>query len=95
MELYKEIEKNFPVIEKFLAEEALLAFAYAHPDDLEKYNWGLGTMIRLKLLRPRRILYRKFVQEGFTDRDEMTMEIIRAFHKYTQHKSQAAMPPGS
>ena len=86
MELYKEIEKNLPRIEKFLTEEDLLAFAGAQPDDLEKYNWGLGTMIRLKLLRPTRILYKKFVQEGFTNRDEMTMEIIREFYNYMQHK---------
>ena len=86
MELYREIEKNFPRIEKFLTEEDLLIFAHAQPDALEEYNWGLGTMIRLKLLRPKGMLYRKFVQEGFTDRDEVTMEIIREFYEHIQHK---------
>ena len=86
MGLYREIEKNFPRIEKFFTPESLSIFAYTQPRDLEKYNWGLGTMIRLKLLRPKKILYRKFVQEGFVDRDEMTMEIIRAFYKYIHRK---------
>ena len=86
MELYKELDKNFPKVEKFLSPESLLTFAHTQPYDLEKYNWGLGTMIRLKLLRPKGGLYKKFTQMGFADRDEMTMEVILAFYKYTQHK---------
>ena len=86
MGLYREIEKNFPRIEKFFTPEGLSLFAHAQPHDLEKYNWGLGTMIRLKLLRPKGALYKKFAAAGFTDRDEMTMKIISAFHKYIQHK---------
>ena len=88
MKLYAEIEKNFPKVEKFLTEEVLFVFAYAQPDDLERYRWGLGTLIRLKLLRPKGVLYRKFIQEGFTDRDEMALEIMRVFHQYTQRKMQ-------
>ena len=86
MKLYKEIEKNFPRMEKFVTEEVLCTFAYAQPDHLKAYHWGLGTMIRLKLLRPKGVLYRKFIQEGFTDRDEMTMEIMKEFYKYMQQK---------
>jgi len=82
MELYKEIEKNFPRIEKFFPQGAMLEFINTAPYKLKKYNWGLGTMIRLKLLRPKSALYKSFSQEGFTDRDEMTMEIIRNFHEY-------------
>ena len=55
-------------------------------DDLEKYNAGLGTMIRLYLLRLERVLYKRFVEEGFTGRDEMAMEIIRGFHQYMNQK---------
>lgn len=82
MELYKEIEKNLPQIEKFFSQETMLEFINTAPDELEKYNWGLGTMIRLKILRPKSALYKSFSQEGFTDRDEMAMEIIRKFHEY-------------
>ena len=84
--LHKEIEKNFPKIEKFFSPETLLTFAHTQPDDLGIYHFGLGTMIRVKLLRPKGALYKKFAAEGFTDRDEMSMKIISEFYKYIQRK---------
>ena len=81
MELSKEIEKSFPKIRKLFTEEKLFEFSQTTVAGLEKYNWGLGTMIRLKLLKSKSSLYQVFLQSGFTDRDEMTMEIIREFHK--------------
>jgi len=81
-ELYKEIKKNFPKIEKFFTEATLLEFLHTPIDDLEKYNFGLGTMIRLKLLHSNNVLYKKFIGEGSTDRDEMVTIIIKEFHKY-------------
>jgi len=86
MELKKEIEKSFPKIEKLFIKEKILEFSRTLPDDLEKYNFGLGTMIRLKLLRPESVLYRKFVQNGFTDKNKMTMEIIKEFYNFKCRK---------
>ena len=86
MELYREIEKNFPKIEKFFTKEDLLSFAHTHPNYLKEYQWGLGTMIRLKLLYSKGTLYKKFVGEEFANRDEMAMEIIWEFYKYIRHK---------
>jgi hypothetical protein len=77
-----EMVKNFPKIEKFFTKEALLKFAKTLPKNLGEYNWGLGTMIRLKMLGPKNRLYKLFVQRGYTDKEEMTMEVIRRFHKH-------------
>ncbi len=84
MEIYKEIEKSFPKIEKLLTEERLLEFLQTPSVHLGKYNFGLGTIIRLKLLRPKGTLFQAFVQNGFTDRDEMTIEILKGFHQSIQ-----------
>ena len=81
MELAKEIKKSFRKIEGFIPPEKLEKFKNTSPKYLEKYNYGLGTMIRLKLLRPKSVLYRAFIENGFTDKDEMTIEIITSFHK--------------
>ena len=48
-------------------------------DDLEKYNMTFGSIVRLKLLR-KSVLYRLFLQNGFTDRDDMSMEMLYALH---------------
>lgn len=84
MSLSKEIEKSFPKIEKLFTGGFLMEFSNAAPDDLEQYNFGLGTMIRLKLLRPNNVLYKAYVREGFSDRDEMSMEVIRTYHALIQ-----------
>ena len=86
IDLYIEIEKNFPRIKKFFTEKTLLEFSHTPPGCLEKYNFGLGTMIRLKLLKPKSVLYKKFIQNGFTDKEKMTMEIIKAFYTSIQRR---------
>ena len=86
MDLFLEIEKNFPKIEKFFTEKLLSEFIETAPEDLEKFNVGLGTMIRLRLLRPKSALYKKFIQHSYTDTNAMTMVIIREFYTYTRNK---------
>ena len=86
MELYREIVKSFPKIEKLFTKEYLLSFAHTHPNYLKEYQWGLGTMIRLKLLGPQKPLYKKFIEEGFVSRDEMSMKIILEFYKHIRAK---------
>jgi len=87
MNLYQLIENSFPKIEAFFPKAKLWEFSHTPRHDLEQYNFGLGTMIRLKLLRPKSTLYKEFVQEGFIDRDEMSMEMIREFYKYIRYKT--------
>ena len=85
MELLKEIEKSFPKIEKFFSNGDLSGFLKTPFDNLEKYNYGPGTMIRLKLLRPKSTLYHLFVRAGFADKDEMTVTIIEEFYNYAKN----------
>ncbi len=79
--LSKTIKKSFLLIEALFTPSRLLEFLCTPADKLNKYNLGLGTMIRLKVLRPRNTLYRAFVKEGVTDKDKMTMTILKAFHE--------------
>lgn len=85
MDLSKEIEKSLPKIEKLFTEKTLSEFLQTPSDDLEKYNVGFGTMIRLRLLGPKSALYQKFLQRGFADRDDIAMEMIKAFHSNPRH----------
>jgi hypothetical protein len=87
MELYKEIKKSFPSIEKLFTKKVLSELSSVVIDDLEKYNFGPGTIIRLKLLRPKSALYKKFIDYGFSDKDKMTMEILKEYYKYKRYKT--------
>jgi len=82
MELREEIEKHFPAIEKFFTASIRSEFAATPISDLGKYNIGLGTMIRLKLLRPKSKLYKRFIKHHVLDKDRMTMIIIREFYSH-------------
>ena len=82
MTLSEEIAKNLPKIENLLSKDTLKAFAQTPEDLLGKYLAGLGTVVRLKLLCDHNALYRAFLKEGFTDRDEMTLIILREFRKH-------------
>lgn len=82
----KHMKKNIPKIEKYFTEEKLMEFSHTPPEDLEKYNVGLGTMIRLKLLKPKSDLVKKLSRYGFDDKDRISMEIIKEFHKYIRCK---------
>ena len=79
MGLYTEIEKSFPKIEKLFTESMLTEFSQIPLVCLEKYA-GLGTMLRMYLLKPESALYKSLIQNGFTDPYKMTMEIIREFY---------------
>ena len=81
-DIYQELEKNYIKIEKYFTEETLLEFLYTPKTALHKYNIGLGTTIRLKLLSPKSVLYKKFIKAGITDREEMSLIILANFHKY-------------
>ena len=73
-------------MEKLFTEAVLLRFSQTPANQLEQYRFGFGTMIRLRLLRPKSALYREFVLNDFPDQDKMTMELIKAFHRYLHDK---------
>lgn len=87
MNLHKKIKKTFPVLEELITDKTLSELSIIDENDLKKFNYGLGTIIRLKLLRPKSTLYKIFIQNGFTDKDQMTMEILKEFFKYIQYKA--------
>ena len=80
MELFTEVEKVLPEIDRFLTgpERAeLLQCAYAK---LFLYHFGLGTRIRAELLKEESSLYRLFSRCGVTQRDDMSALLIRLFY---------------
>ena len=79
--LYKEMKKAFPKIEQFFTPSVLSEFLDTSVHQLEKYNYGIGTMIRLKMLSRRNALYHEFVNLGYTDKELMSLEILKGFHK--------------
>lgn len=62
----KDVKNNVPKIEKYFAEAKLMEFLHTPPEDLEKYNAGLRTMIRLKLLTPKSTLLKNFLNMVLT-----------------------------
>ena len=86
MDLYQEIEKTFPMLEKMFAEEKITEFRNTPKDDLGKYDFGMGTMIRLKILRQKSYIYKCFLARGFKKRNKMSAVIIECFHAYITNK---------
>jgi len=80
--LHREIRKSFPEIESRFTKERLLEFMNTPIEELASYQLGLGTFIRTKILHPRRILYKLFLQKGTTDKHLMSYAIIREFYNY-------------
>ena len=82
MDLYEEIEKSFPKIEKLFTESSLREFAQTPYSLLGKYQAGLGTVIRLRLLRRNSILYKAFLSEGVLNSYDMTLVLFHEFRKH-------------
>jgi len=80
-ELQKEIKNSFPKIRKLFVREYIWEFSQTPFAELKRYNYGMGTMIKLKVLKRNKRFYKLFVQNGVTDWDEMTMIIIYEFHQ--------------
>ena len=86
MELYKEVEKIFPLIEEAFTE-GLLEFKNTRISDLYIYNFGIGTWIRNNFLYPKgSILYNLFLENGIEHPDDMSSYIIKLFHCYLAKK---------
>ena len=78
--LVRELEKSYTKIESWLTPETLQRCKEKYM--LDPPDFGLGAMIKLRLLRPRSILYKLFVREGCFLRDEMTQTILGGFSRY-------------
>lgn len=81
LELEKQIDDSIPRIERMIRQKTSLDFADIHFEDLKDYNHGIGTLIRLKILRKNSPLYKCFVVNGIKDKDEMTRIILEEYFK--------------
>ena len=83
MDLYKEIENSFPLIEKLLSQDELFEFKNVPVSELYLYHLGLGIKIRNDFLyKKENPLYDLFLENGIAHTDEMSSLIIRLFHCY-------------
>lgn len=57
--------------------------------ELWRFNFGFGTMVRLKLLAPGKRLHTLFEEQGCSDRDIMTMILLEEYQKYLRKQKQA------
>ena len=81
MELYKEIEKSFPLLEKLFTVESLLEFKNAPVSDLSLYHFSLGLWIRNNILyKEDNNLRRLFLKNDIIHADEMSSFMINLFH---------------
>ena len=87
MQLYKEIEISFKVIENLFSEKDLVKFKKAHIKDLYAYHFGLGVWIRNNLLNTKEsFLNRLFAENGIEHLDDMSAYIINLFHYHVSKK---------
>ena len=84
MDLLKAIQKSFPKIEKLFTQQQLIEFKNTKINDLTYYQSGLGTMIKIKILKPKSALKRLFIEKGITNTDIMTLILINLFHSYVR-----------
>ena len=83
MQLYKEIENCFPIIENLFTDKELLEFKNTPICDLYLYHFGLGLLIRNNILTENNtLLYQLFIENNITHKDEMSSLIILLFHEY-------------
>lgn len=80
--LRQEIEKKLNKMDSLLTPDLRSQFFLAEEEDLEEYNYGFGTLVRLKLLGPKSPLYKQFLQAGYSNRDQITLYLLRVFHRH-------------
>ena len=87
MDLYSQIKKSLPKIEKLFNESALEEFMNCNSSNLSLYHFGLGTWIRNNLLQENTRLYNTFIKFGIVQKDAISSLIISQFHAYLQDNS--------
>ena len=81
MDLYKEIEKTFPLLKKALSKEDLAIFKETTIGDLSIFHFGLGIWIRNNILSSQdNTLISLFKENGIEQLDDMSSYMIRLFH---------------
>ena len=82
--LYREVERNLPLIEQLFTEEKLFEFKNTRISDLYIYHFGLGTWIRNNLLYHKESsLYSLFLENGIEHPDDMSAFIIALFYYHS------------
>ncbi len=85
MKLFKEIEKNFPLMEKLFKNEDIKKFLRHEYSDLFLYHFGFGTWIRNNMLDEQSKLYKMFISVNVKQKDEMSSLIINLFYISPYH----------
>lgn len=86
MELYREMEACFALIEENVSKKEMACFLDCPYEALSNYHFGLGTWIRNQLLCVDGTLYHAFVKGGIHQKDDMSGWIIKGFYVYMQEK---------
>lgn len=86
MELEEAIEKSCRQLKKIIPRDILLEFSQAPVYHITDYKSGIGTIIRIKLLKDRNILYKSFVKSGITDRDAMVGIVLWYLYQHIKTK---------
>ena len=88
MNLYQEIQKSFPTLEKLFSEKEMDKFKKGGFTNLPLYHFGLGIWIRNNLLTKDKHLYKVFVSYGFSDQDDMSSFMTELFYLYCRGECQ-------
>ena len=86
MNLYKELESAFSIMENILDRKELRNFINLSYADLYLHHYGIGIWIRNNLLKENHTLYKLFKAGGIIDKDYMSSLIIKLFYIYAKLK---------
>ena len=82
--LHFEIDQILPVLQTMFPQETLYIFAETPGDEIQKFITDMGSIIRARFLNNRHRLYRAFLKCHITNREQMTLTILKTVHQYLQ-----------
>lgn len=86
MDIYIEIEKYFPIIEKQLTKAEIEEFINCDYNDLILYHISIGRWIRNRILKENSTIYKLFKMNGAANKDDMSQLIIKLFYIHLKNK---------
>ncbi len=84
--MYKECWKLFDQMEEILTDEEMDGILECELSELHKYDSDLGFWIRNRVLTPDSKLYKSFIDEGVTRKDDMSDRLISDFYWHLKFK---------
>lgn len=86
-ELQQEIEEHFHDMQSFFSPNEKARFRDCEEDEVWRYHFGFGLWIRNTLLLPNERLYKMFIEEGISQKDDMSAYMIYQFHQYLREQT--------